>query len=63
MSKVCPLCGMEIPNSASICPYCREKQHDGDMSVGAQLFWCLVVILIAAGLMIWFIPDLQWWNH
>jgi len=47
MSKDCPYCGMEIPDNASICPYCNKQQPlFKDMSAGAQIFWSLFVIAV-----------------
>lgn len=44
MSKHCHKCGMEIPDNARICPYCREEQYWDD----DQMKWSIIGILIAA---------------
>ena len=51
MTRKCPNCGMPVPSSASICPYCH---FEIDKHYGKVLFWVLFFpILIPLKILGW----------
>lgn len=48
--KICPDCGMEIPDVARVCPYCHKQLDNNTLFDNIHSFGCLgfplIIILI-----------------
>ncbi|NBJ07517.1 zinc ribbon domain-containing protein [Alistipes sp. Z76] len=50
MNKECAHCGMEIPEKAKICPYCKRKQPEQiqawELIIGAIVVWGGIIVFV-----------------